>query len=400
MKIPKILCLSAIVMLSAAQYISDDVVYKDMATFFDANAAALANVRDTITGKNNVFDCNQANTGKERNAKYTVDTGAADCSWEIAAITINCSNSGLSGLQFDLRNAINPTLTQSTPDIDSKNSQSYTIPKDVYITKVTVGTTSLLTIDFVVALSFALSNGQTAKLVCSNPRNTDDTSFSNLERITGFYGAQLYNVYTSLGFLKHNVVNKTLPKFNSSAAGAYYTLVRSDKNNKYAVVSDNFVKVGPYGATTGSSFEDPYLYGHWNLGRIALASDGKSLLTLQSSVVNTFFFYVQVTEIHGNDQPKNEQTTLVTVPDSCTITSVEIMVNSSNKVCGIRFYFSNNTSSAYIGQAPNAKTGVVSNKFTVKANQEIMGFFGFETDASIEGLGLIVVEKNSQGFYY
>lgn len=380
------------------QYISDDTVLQDLSAFLGLKDS-YATVGNAINNSNAPFTCNQAPIPASPTLKYDVDTGSQDCGWEIAAITIACTNSRLSGLQFQLRNVVKTDLTKSTASLGAVTTKTYNIPKDVYITKAVTGTAISLNRDFIVSLVFELSNGQSAKMTCYNPRVVNTITYTPFERVNGFYGTMYYGSFTSIGFYKHSIASRKSKEDNGTSVDTYYSLMRSDKTSTYNDVADNFIKIGPFGQKQGKFFEDPYLYGHWNITKILLAAGKSTLISLQTNVVNSFFYYLQVTEIHGDSCDNSSQAMEINVPDKSCISSAEFVTDRNNNLIGIAFYFSNNTSTGYIGQAPNKISGYTSVKYDVKDNQEIVGFFGYENEISILGLGLLVVEKNNPRFY-
>lgn len=378
--------------------ITDDTVLQDLSSFLGLSDS-YTTVDNAINNSNAAFTCKKLPIDASPSQKFDVDTGGLDCGWEIAAITYSCTNSRLSGLQLQLRSVVNTSLVKSTIALSSASTKIITIPKDVYISKITLGTATSLSRDFIVSLAFEMSNNTSAKITCYTPRTVTTMNLGSLERINGFYGNMFYGGFVSFGFYKHALVPKVRPSINAPAAD-YYDLMRSDKTKTYGDVSDNFIRVGPYGLQQGRFFEDPYLYGHWNITQMAISSTKNSIVSLQSYVVNSMFYYLQLTEVHGDKTPDTSQLKNVTVPEGMCISTVEFINDRNNNLIGVCFYFSNNTSTGYIGQAPNKPSGYTSIKYDVKSNQEVVGFFGYENDSMVNALGLLIVEKNDSTFYY
>lgn len=393
------LILASLLHSSHAQYITDDTILQDLSSFLGL-ANSYQSVEKAINNSNAPFSCNQGPITQIPGQKYDVDTGRQDCGWEIATITVACTNSRMVGLQLQLRSVVNATLMKSTSDLTNGTTRTYNVPKDVYVTKVTTGTALSLNRDFVVSLVFELSNGQSAKLVCYNPRTVNAISYNSFERINGFFGTTYLGAFTSLGFYKHSISARDTGVGKPASTLSYYELMRSDTTNTYDDVADNFLRVGPFGQKTGKFFEDPYLYGHWNITKMSLAASKNALLSLQTYVVNSFFYYLQLTEIHGDTNPSVSATRDVNVPLTTCISTVEFVLDRSGCLIGLAFYFSDNSTSGYLGQAPSATSGFVASKYVVKSNQELVGFFGYQNEVQILGLGLLIVEKNDKRFYY
>lgn len=394
----KALLLTAILGKILSQAVSDNVVLKDLTTYLGLSGS-YDTVQSAITNSSAPFSCNQVPIPSTSSSKYDTDTGYQACGWEIAVIKIACTNNKLAGLQLTLRNVNNPNLVQSTTQLSATATKTYNIPKDVYITKLTTGTSMSLNRVYVVSLVFDLSNGTSAKMTCFTPSSVNAISFTALERINGFYGTTYYGGFTYLGFYKHNIAPKVASLPTGSIAN-YYDLMRSDTTKTYSSAGDNFIRVGPYGNKTGKLFEDPYLYGHWDISQIALTVTANTIVSMQSFITNNFFYYLQTTELHGNKRPDQSKIINVNVPASNCITSVEFVVDKNSNLIGLAFYFSNSTGSGYLGAAPNQASGYTSIKYVVPANQEIIGFFGYDNEVSVLALGLLVVEQNDSQFYY
>ena len=322
-----------------------------------------------------------------------IDTGSQDCNWEIDIIAMQCTYTYVVGLQFQLRDVVTSSIIKNPISESSQNMQIYNIPIGVYITSINIGTTPYLQTSYVTSISFTLSNGGNGSLSCSNPKQVTTVNFSSLERITGYYVTQNSNYFMApLTFY----VNKLQPlnsQYNSSNnTTSYYRIIQKSNGNNST--TNSFSNVGPYGNTFGISFEDPYFYGNWQLTQILIATDGNSILSLQTSFTNILFYYVQVTDIHGNTSTNANQLRTVNVPSGCLITSVAILTDKNNNLVGICFYFSDNSSSGYIGQSYISGNGTTVTTYILKTNEMLMGFFGFETNTRINSLGLMIVRGN------
>ena len=134
--------------------------------------------------------------------------------------------------------------------------------------------------------------------------------------------------------------------------------------------------------------------------QISISATTNSIVSLQSYVVNSIFYYLQLTEVHGNQYPDDSLSRSITVPAGSFISAAEFICDKNNNLIGLCLYFSDNSDTKYIGQGPNKIAGFTSTRYDVKSNQEIVGFFGYETSDMITALGLMVVEKNDSNFYY
>ena len=380
-----------------AEKISDKIILNDLREFLGVSKKDITKWESTLNNNKDMFECIQKT--KKKNKKASIDTGFEDCGWEISAIAIECLSSSVRSIKLQLRNVVNPSLTKSTLNANSRSFQSYSIPKDVFITRMKIGMNKFANKKSVAGLSFDLSNGQQGDLSCSNYKKTKTIVLDSLERINGFYAKVKASVLHSLKFYRHRIKPKKKEKRDHNMKSSYYSLLRSAANHSYSTIQDNFIKIGPYGAKAGSMFVDPYLYGHWRVARLLIAFDKGGIKSLQSYMINTFFYYLQMSEIHGNKQPLDEETKVVNVPGDSEIAGVEFLTDRE-RLIGINFHMSNNTSTGFIGQEYKEDSGMLINRYDIKENQEIMGFFGFATANSIESLGLLVIEKNSKKYYH
>ena len=142
------------------------------------------------------------------------------------------------------------------------------------------------------------------------------------------------------------------------------------------------------------------MYGHWDITRMTMAGHKNGIASLQTYVINTFFYYLQLTEVHGNKNPDINEIKNITVPDGKFISAVEFVIDRNGNLIGVGFYFSDSTNSGFVGIAPVKSSGHTVIRYDVPAKQEIIGFFGYENEVSIMALGLLVVEQNDSKFYY
>ena len=380
---------------------SDHVIIKDVAEFLHPDGSLLRQLTSPAESSDNKTRCVKDERVPLSQGSYDIDTENQDCGWEVASVTITCGMFAVTDIGFKLRNVADPALTKNVNQPIRIISKALRVPLGVHITRIEVGYNVNFMSSSVSSVVFKLSNGRELDFTCKRPRKVRRIELSAFERTTGFYGLTRYGSITDLFFYKNRVTATSDDDATVEEGAPAYADIVNQINGEAGThgVKDRFYQIGLTGAKHGKFFVDPYFYGHWKIKKINLATSKHGITGLQSVLTNTFFDYEMKTEVHGVDTLDSAGSATIDVPLELDIRALEVVVQGFRTIVGLRLHYSDDSSSDYIGQNP-FKIGHWPKFIEIKPGQELMGFYGWADDTSINALGVLVVQKNGDQRFY
>ena len=374
--------------------ISDQLIYLSMNEFLNPEARYYKMIKATPIAKSRKYQClkgkGHINQQYHKSGSHKLDTGNAGCGWEVGKVEVSCSNGGVSGIRFHLRNIVDRNIHKKTPGIGSNNIKSVPFAQGHYFKGIDIHYSSRSG-GHLTGFTFILNTGKSVSLSCGHSRRKESKRYKDLYRVTGFFGSKDGERIKSLGFYHHYL--NLLQCTNLD----YYELIRQDPY--FSILDDKFIKLGMDEDRDGQAFEDPALQGHWDLSQIVFKLENDNIKSIQSKFQNKFFYYAQDSSPHGKTLLKNETTKTIKFSPAAPISVVRIFTGVDDLVCGIEFVFLRGRKSEQIGCKPGK--GVKMNKQVDIPNQhEILGFYGWESDNGIESLGLLVLKTNNPKAYH
>ena len=396
---------NTIVLDDLASYLTQDMTFNDMIK------------KGSKTTKND-YECDKDIRVPLSSGAYDVDTKDEACGWEFASISVTCNVVGVGSIGFTLRNVLNESSVKNVNVQNKFMAKRGDVPANAWVTSVSMGYTQNFASTNLVSLAFSLSNGMSLNFSCGRAQTNTVLSLGAYERITGLYGFTSYGALKSISFYVSRVVqgDEKFKNLGSRPNPSYKDVVAKIKQTDSTPVQDKFVLTELVGTKTGQRFEDPYFYGHWKIsslmmlfgtpipGQVNLTGGlGNNVMygltALQTTITNAFFNYSMSTEVHGARVADSDNILTVTAPEAADVSAVEFVTTTNRKIAGVRFIYTDGTNSNYVGESPY-KIGLYVNRVDVGPSREFMGFWGYTSDAGVEGLGLVLVHKNDVKLFY
>lgn len=384
----------ALLLMSIQTRIYDSLIFLSMNEFLNPETSFYKKVSATPTVCQRKYQCLKrkglSGTSYHLSKEINLDTGSENCGWEISKVTVSCSNGFISGIKFSLRNVLKKKIHKSTSEISAENNESVSLAEGHYIRGIESQYSSRIG-GYLTGLKFTLNTGKHLSLSCGVSRRVQNKKYSCLSRITGFFGVVDKNRIKNLNFYFHYLNLLTHTKLD------YYQLIR--ENPSAITIKDKFIRMGMMPDQEGQSFEDPYLHGHWKLQGLTFGMENGVIKSLQSICLNVYFNYTQEASIHGKRSLKNPKIHELSFEGNTEIANLKIYTGSDTLICGMEFNFNNKRKSELVGCGPKTG-GTLSKEIEVLRNQEILGFYGRESEKGIESLGALVLQKHNNGIHY
>ena len=384
----------ALLLMSIQTRIYDSLIFLSMNEFLNPETSFYRKVSANPVAYQRKYQCLKrkglSGTSYHSSNEINLDTGSENCGWEISKVTVSCSNGLVSGIRFFLRDILNKKNHKSTSKISAENNKSVSLADGHYIKGIDSQYSSRFG-GYLTGLKFTLNTGKHLSLSCGVGRRVQSKKYSRLSRVTGFFGVMDKNRIKSLDFYFHYLNLLTRTRLD------YYQLIR--ENPSAIKINDKFIRMGMIPDQEGQSFEDPYLHGHWKLHGLTFGLENGIIKSLQSICLNVYFHYAQEASIHGKRSLKNAKVHELIFEGNTEIANLKIYTGSDKLVCGMEFVFNNKRKSELVGCGPKTG-GILAKEIEVLSNQEILGFYGRESEKGIESLGALVLQKYNNGIHY
>lgn len=337
------------------------------------------------------------------------DTGSDACGVVMTEFRGQCLNDKLHNIQIVTNSLIFPEKVKVSPSIrmDSPN-QSFKIPITTYIKRVTMVWRYNSIGRYLTAIRFMLGDGSQGNITCSTTyQSVESMTFTNMERINGFYVSYDGNQISDIDFFFHRLVSdyskKSVEESRTSvrerqrqitnrveAADTDYALVTQSNYVYSNEVDDTFEIRGPFGEKIGNRFSDSYLYGHWTVASINVWTNATHILGMQLSMKNLFISYTIVLQPQGNNTGKLQT---LTVPAGKTISLIETFITTDFRPCAIRFSLNTGAQLGVVGNSA-CISSARANNVLVGDRESFVGLNGYADATSIRSIGYIMIIQN------
>ena len=370
-----------------------------------------------------------------------LDSGRGACGWVVEEISAKCLGSRLHDLRFVTRNVVAPEEKKTSPPLRTKPKiemlatsrplnpstpqplntstpqpinteglggelQTILIPIDGFVRRVTLVWRSDVRSRYLTAIRMTLSDGSTPNITCSEvSQSTETISFSNLERINGFYASFDVSQISDLDLFYHRAArdwSRTSESTRrSSAPSKRVASARSDYNR---IVQSNLITGnrledqlevrGPFGELSGEKFRDQVVFGHWNVAEVRAWAVEDGITGLQLLMRSHFAATEKAMGLLGK---KIGEEQLLRVPEGKFLALVETFLSGGLKPCALRLSLNTGELLGVLGNWSCLYTGRPST-FLLSDRENLIGLTGFSDDKGIKAIGFVLLVRYGDEF--
>lgn len=337
------------------------------------------------------------------------DTGADKCGSVLSQINGQCLADKVHNIQFVISDSLFFGPNKTTPTIlPSVPNQSIEIPTNDYVKTIKLSWGFNAVGRYLSKLAVTLGSGQIKELACGSESVViESMSFTNMERINGFFVSFDERQISDLDFFYHRLINNNAlaaakayrsnaravsrPLTNRVQAGSQDYLMMTQSNFVYSnEQEDTFEIRGPFGSKTGESFSDPYLYGHWAISQVNIWSKEANIVGIQMRMTNLFFNYTLDMAVHGNTTSTLQT---ATIPLNNPISIIDIYITKEFRPSGVKFTLQNGLAMSPLGNITSIANSTKNSIFLTE-RQNFVGVTGYQSTSGIMSLGFIVIVQN------
>ena len=337
------------------------------------------------------------------------DTGRDACGVILTELRGSCLSDKLHNIQISTNNIIFPEKNKVSPTILNRNNDKVIkIEIDTYIKRISLIWRYNSSGRFLTAIKVRLGNNKQQSISCSDTyQSIESMTFTNMERINGFYVSYNSQQISDIDFFFHRLVsdvskesmlesrnsvreNQRIRRNIVRARDEDYALITTSNYLYSNEVEDTFEIRGPFGEKMGNKFSDSFIYGHWAIDSISAYTNNTHILGVGLNMKNLFINHSFKMPFHGVSKG-NLQT--LKVPQGKSVVLIETFITPDFRPCALRFGLNTGATLGVLGNSScilNAK----SNNVLIGDRENLVGLTGYEDGSKIRSIGFIIILKN------